>query len=760
MHLKERRQRIDGAEQQREERAKHEFARVRPHPLVHLPNGAPQRQLDLGEVAGRLELGGGLGVALAVLDRHAAAVGEQDAIGLRLDVGRRALRRLALGARLRLVLHRVLAVEREQLLVRAALDDDAVLQKNDLGRVANRREAMRDRDRRQRARDLAERLLHDSLRRRVESRRALVEQQNHRIANQRARNRDALLLAAREARRRLLAHHRVVALRQLRDKVVAVGALGGANHLLLGRRRRARIVGDGAEQNVVANRSRKEHRLLRHQRDAVAQRANAVLLDRHAVDQHLARGGPVPALEQADTRRLARSGATDQRERLAGLDDEAEALEHLDAGARRIGEAHVAKLDAPANVLGRAQRRLVGGGVDVRVAIDHVVERCGDATRRGERRQRLANHAERHGTDQNGEERHKHVADVVEAAVVEQRRAVPERERLNELHDEQRSTDADAVELHTTERLLGALVDVGVVERTLLLLAAKRVHEPHGAERLGGDRNRVGKRLLALTRHLRHEATDEETDADEQRRAADNDETELPRLDEADNEAANKRGQRLKDHRHAIETLLHQINVARHARHHLAGRLRVVPANLLAQQRAHIVQSNAIAEPIGHQRAAEAGQKPRATHANAEIDEVQNDALINAARSANRRDRSAKQNHEQRLRDANRHGAQDRQKQQKFLARAAITIQRNERYGWQFFLFVLLLLLVAVLSIIALLIFAVFVCCRTAARLLFQFLLLRLLLAATCSCRCWNWRRYGVHIWHWHVAQFGQNRRH
>ena len=70
--------------------------------------------------------------------------------------------------------------------------------------------------------DLRHVLLDDPLAFIIERARGLVEDQNTRLAQERARNRDALALAARKAAA-AFADDRVVALRQLEDEVMSAG---------------------------------------------------------------------------------------------------------------------------------------------------------------------------------------------------------------------------------------------------------------------------------------------------------------------------------------------------------------------------------------------------------------------------------------------------------------------------------------------------------------------------------------------------------
>ena len=112
----------------------------------------------------------------------------------------------------------------EQLGVRAARGDPAVLEHDDLVGERDRREPVRDHERRPPGHHLAQRDLDRLLGRRVDRRRRVVEDQDPRVAQQRARDRDPLALAARE-RQPALADARVVARRQLGDEAGRLRAL-------------------------------------------------------------------------------------------------------------------------------------------------------------------------------------------------------------------------------------------------------------------------------------------------------------------------------------------------------------------------------------------------------------------------------------------------------------------------------------------------------------------------------------------------------
>ena len=108
--------------------------------------------------------------------------------------------------------------------MRAALDDAPVVHDEDLVGIHDRRQPVRDDERRVAARDAVELGLYRLLRLRIERRSRFVEDEDARVLEYRARDRDALLLAARELEP-ALADARFVAVRQARDEVVDVRRL-------------------------------------------------------------------------------------------------------------------------------------------------------------------------------------------------------------------------------------------------------------------------------------------------------------------------------------------------------------------------------------------------------------------------------------------------------------------------------------------------------------------------------------------------------
>ena len=115
--------------------------------------------------------------------------------------------------------------------------------------------------------------------------------------------------------------------------------LGRPLHVLLRNVRLA--VGD-----VVAHRVVEQHRLLRHDADLRPQRGQRKIADVDAVHQNASAGDIEKARDEVHQRGLARAAAADDRQHLAGLHLQVDALQHL---ARifptAVAEAHVLKAD-------------------------------------------------------------------------------------------------------------------------------------------------------------------------------------------------------------------------------------------------------------------------------------------------------------------------------------------------------------------------------------------------------------------------------
>src|SRR5262249_3317540 len=171
----------------------------------------------------------------------------------------------------------------------------------------------------------------------IERRRRLVEQQDRRILEERAGDRDALALPARQL-----------------DAAVSddgVEALGHALDEVAARRDRrpqqllVRRLGP-AVADVLGDRTVEQRSLLRDHRDRLAQAFLGDAGDVLPVDQDAPALRIVEALQQREKRRLAGAGRTDDADVLARLQAQVEILE--DRVAVGILEAYVGELDAGA----------------------------------------------------------------------------------------------------------------------------------------------------------------------------------------------------------------------------------------------------------------------------------------------------------------------------------------------------------------------------------------------------------------------------
>ena len=117
--------------------------------------------------------------------------------------------------------------------MRAALDDFAVAQDEDLVRLPDRAETMGDDKTGAAGHEPFQRLLNQPFRRGVNARGRLVENEDGRVLEQGPGDADALFLADAQFHA-AFAHAGVVAFGQTRDELVAVGRAGGGFEFLLG----------------------------------------------------------------------------------------------------------------------------------------------------------------------------------------------------------------------------------------------------------------------------------------------------------------------------------------------------------------------------------------------------------------------------------------------------------------------------------------------------------------------------------------------
>jgi hypothetical protein len=176
-----------------------------------------------------------------------------------------------------------------------------------------------DRDRRAPFHQAFEGCLDEPLRDGVEGRGRFIEDQDPRILEQYARDRDPLLLAARQLVA-ALADERVIPLGQFGDALV--DGRGARRHLEL------RVGGPGlGVVQVVADGRVEQVRLLGHDADHLAERGKLDPPDVDAVDLDGAGVHVVQPRNQVRGRGLARAGRTDQRDQLTRLRLEVDVLE-------------------------------------------------------------------------------------------------------------------------------------------------------------------------------------------------------------------------------------------------------------------------------------------------------------------------------------------------------------------------------------------------------------------------------------------------
>ena len=207
----------------------------------------------------------------------------------------------------------------EQLLRRPLLRETPGLDHDDVVGVARERHRVRDEDRRAALHERRQ-AVHDlRLARRVEARGRLVEHEDRRVAQQHARDPDALALAARQPDA-LRAERAVEAAGQAADEVLGVGRAGGADDVLA---RRVAAVGD-----VLGDGAGEQHRVLQQDPDLIAKPVERAVARVAAVDEDRAGGRVVEARDQRADGRLAGPRRPDDRDPLAGGEPQRDAVEH------------------------------------------------------------------------------------------------------------------------------------------------------------------------------------------------------------------------------------------------------------------------------------------------------------------------------------------------------------------------------------------------------------------------------------------------
>ena len=224
---------------------------------------------------------------------------------------------------------------------------------------------------------------------------AVVQDQDARLDQQRAGDRHALLLTARQGHA-ALAHVRVVAVGELGDERVRLRGAGGGLHLGVGGVRPA--VGD-----VLADGAAEQGGLLQHDADLPAQRLQRGVADVGAVDGDAAGGDVVEARDQVDDRALARPGRADDRQGLGGSGAKAHLAQHRGADPE-VAERHPLECQPFAEGRQRGGARLLP---HLRLGVQDLEDPLGAGGRLRDRHHDHPQHRDReHGDDQVALERH------------------------------------------------------------------------------------------------------------------------------------------------------------------------------------------------------------------------------------------------------------------------------------------------------------------------------------------------------------------
>ena len=198
--------------------------------------------------------------------------------------------------------------------------------------------------------------LHHALALCVQRAGGFVQQQQGRILQDGARDRNALALAARQAHASL-PQKGVVALGQGADELVGKGGFGSGHHFI---RAGFRL----AVADVFQRAAGENYRVLRHDADAPAQVVQRQRPDVGAVQADGSRVAGVPGVrivktqQQLEHRALACAAGTDQRDRLARTHLQAEAGQCCGRWSGRVMKRHCFKIDSAPCSAGADFRRI------------------------------------------------------------------------------------------------------------------------------------------------------------------------------------------------------------------------------------------------------------------------------------------------------------------------------------------------------------------------------------------------------------------
>jgi hypothetical protein len=189
----------------------------------------------------------------------------------------------------------------------------------------------------------------------IDRARGVVQDQDSRIGQEGACNRQALALSTGEGNH-ALTDDRLITFFELADELVSLGGTGcGFNLFLRG--------SGSAKGNIFRHRTRKEKDILFIDGYLVAQGGQIPVPDIHPVDEDLSARGIIGAIDWFYQRCPTGTGLPDDGHSLPGLDYEGNVAQH--SLTVRIGKSHVAKLNLAMQGLGVAGCILVQVGFPV-----------------------------------------------------------------------------------------------------------------------------------------------------------------------------------------------------------------------------------------------------------------------------------------------------------------------------------------------------------------------------------------------------------
>mmetsp|Transcript_65802 Transcript_65802/g.189709 ORF Transcript_65802/g.189709 Transcript_65802/m.189709 type:complete len:695 (+) Transcript_65802:859-2943(+) len=473
-----------------------------------------------------------------------------------------------------------------ELVVAAALHDEAALHHEDRVGIAHRAEAVGDGHRCQgtvtdaRLADAVEGLLDEGLALTVQGAGRLVQKKHLWLPEHGSRDCDALLLPAGELRPTRAGE----GLEFVRETVDEAGlrALEGLLKIVF---RSARP----PLQDVIPQRCGEQHGLLADIPDQGAQRLGRDIAHVDSIDKRNTLCRVVEALQEAHDGALSAATFTHKGELLSLFEGEADALQHGRLGLRGIGKPHFTKLEA---LEGRDCLPCVDAlRLDGALVVHDLQEPGhGHATLVHDLHRGL-HLPQEEAPRQHDEEDHENVPAgpdlpraVVRLPVVDQRHAKVERcgdsEREAALHP----THAKGLFVGVLPRAHLRLPHCAPVLLDRLPLAPERDHRPQREERLLHHSRRLGVPALGLLGDLLHGLTHDHHACGHQWHGAENDKRELPAEEEAEEHGD-------EEARRALDALAELVAES-------LGKTLAVGAELRGQRRraAHVVPRDVLVE--------------------------------------------------------------------------------------------------------------------------------------------------------------------